>query len=373
MIKRLFLIVSSLLTITAFFACDQDHIFYKISQEVEATDPRIMGGPTAIVELGNALYSASKMGKTVHEYANDSWKRLPAPGGKILELATDTVSLFALIGEPMEPTRIMKYNGQAWEKVVDGDFETIKGAGDGTTGLIFASTKTTVSAYDGDGVEKKTMEPGKILMGAASLGGVYYLAVAEKGVFTYDGVDFSHNSETLALEAITGSTNKNTVGILVVGNEIVTVTRGGEILWGDSNKFQSAVSVGHYLTGAMSLWGTDQLLLIGIHQRSSTSTSTDLGYREIALKNGALPRDKDDPAKVKIINWYKPGASREQDDHSPSTLSNEDKYDSTIGIHVVTDIVQAKDSKGTLFAATARNGLWSYRSRDGSDVWNAEE
>jgi hypothetical protein len=351
MIKRLFLIVSSLLTITAFFACDQDHIFYKISQEVEATDPRIMGGPTAIVTLGDALYSASRMGKTVHKYEKDSWQRLPSPGGKILELATDTVSLFALIGEPMEPTRIMKYTDPTWEKVADGDFETIKGAGDETTGLIFASTKTKVSAYDGDGVEKKTMEPGKILMGAASLGGVYYLAVAEKGVFTYDGVDFSP-------EAITGSKDKNTVGILAVGNEIVAVTRGGEILWGDSNKFQSAGSVNHYLTGAMSLWGTNQLLLIGIHQGSSTSTSTVLGYREIVLENSALPAQ---------LSLYKPGS------HSPSTVSNEDKYDSTIGIHVVTDIAQAKDSKGTLFAATARNGLWSYRSRDGSDVWNAEE
>jgi hypothetical protein len=357
MIKRLFLIVSSILIITTFFSCDQDHIFYKISQEVKATDPRIIGGPTALVELDKKLYSASRMGKTIHKYENNSWSHLPSPGGKVLELATDTVSLFALIGEPMETTRIRKYDGLVWTDVKSDNFETIKGAGDGGTGLIFASTKTAVNAYDGNGDLKGTMTPGSILMDTAYLEEVYYLAVAEEGVFTYNGVDFSS-------EAITGSIDKNTVGILVVGNDIVTVTRGGEILWGDSNGFKSASPVSYRLTGAMSLWGEGQLLLIGIHQGYSTSTATVLGYREIVLENGALPRDKDDLAKVKI-NWYKPGS------HSPSTVSNEDKYDSTIGIHVVTDIAQAEG--GTLFAATTKNGLWSYRSRDGSDVWNAEE
>jgi hypothetical protein len=32
---------------------------------------------------------------------------------------------------------------------------------------------------------------------------------------------------------------------------------------------------------------------------------------------------------------------------------------------------QAKD--GRLFAATNKNGLWSYKGRGGKNVWNAEE
>ncbi|MDR0785091.1 MAG: hypothetical protein LBE74_04305 [Treponema sp.] len=350
MIKRLFSTILTILAVTTLFSCDQDHIFYKISQEVKPTDPRIMGGPTAIVQLGAKLYSTSRMGGTVHVYENDSWSRLPSPGGKILELATDNISLFVLIGEPMETTYIKKYDGTAWDEVVHGNFETIIGAGDETSGgRIFAATKTAVDAYDTGGLNG-TMSPGALLMGAAYLNGVYYLAVAEKGIFTYDGVKFSPS-------AVSGSVGKNTVGVLTVGNEVVAVTRFGEILRGDSSGFTVALSAGSYLTGGMGLWeenGTNTLLLVGLQ---GYSISTVLGYREIVLEQGALPK------KPSI---FKPGL------HSPSTVSNADKYDSTIGIHVVTDIAQAADSK-ILFAATTKNGLWSYRFRDGSDVWNAEE
>jgi hypothetical protein len=55
----------------------------------------------------------------------------------------------------------------------------------------------------------------------------------------------------------------------------------------------------------------------------------------------------------------------------PSSVNDDDRYSSTIGIHVITALHQAKD--GVLFAATTKNGLWSYRTHDGKVVWNAEE
>ncbi|MDR0643696.1 MAG: hypothetical protein LBG05_02110 [Treponema sp.] len=348
------------LTVLMFFSCDQDHIFYKISQEVKPTDPRIMGGPTAIVQLNGTLYCSSRMDMIVHIYENGSWST-SSPGGKILELATDSVSLFALTGEPMETTSLKKYDGSVWTEFAHGNFESIAGAGDGTDGLIFVATKTTVDAYDAGGL-KWTKSPGNLLMGAAYLNSIYYLAIAEKGVFTYDGTNFSPSAISILKEdkeepsgVVSVSEDKNTVGILAVGNEVVAVTRGGEILRGDLNGFKVALSSGYYLTGGMGLWtdGSNKLLLIGLQ---GYSTSSGLGYREIVLEGDALQEK---------ISLFKPGS------HSPSTVSNEDKYDSTIGIHGVTDIAQAQD--GTLFAATTKDGLWSYRHRDGADVWNAEE
>jgi hypothetical protein len=305
------------------------------------------------------------MGKIVHVYADGSWSRLPAPDGNILELTTDSVNLFALIGEPMEAARIKKYDGQVWAEIASGGFETIAAAGDGTTGLIFAATKTDVYAYDGAGGEKGTMSPGCPLMGATYLGGVYYLAIAEEGVFTYTDGAFSPSAVGGPVAPADGSIGKNTVGVLAVGDEVVAVTRTGEILRGDSNGFTSALSQGRYFTGAMGLWsnGTDNLLLVGLQ---GYSTNTALGYREIELTtDGSLSKDLDTDGSLKKLSLLKPGS------HAKSTVSNEDKYDSTIGIHVVTSLAQASDR--TLFAATTKNGLWSYRSREGSDVWNAEE
>ncbi|MDR0411638.1 MAG: hypothetical protein LBH75_06660 [Treponema sp.] len=359
MIKRLFLIF---LTGLALLSCSQDHIFYKISQEVEPNDPRITGGPTTIIQLGGALYSASRMGRTVHVYdkgADDSWRwnRLPPPGGKIIELAGDGKSLFALTGEPMETARISKYDGQAWTEIASGYFETIAGAGNGTEGRIFAATKTTVSVYPGaDGGFTEIATPEAMLMGAAYLNNVFYLAVAKKGVFIYDGGAFS-------AVAVGGSEGKNTVGILTVENEVVAVTREGGILRGDLNGFDVAGSIGSHLSGGMGLWkedgvdGVNTLLLIGLQDNPRYTTKV-LGYREIVLENGALPSGD-------TLEILEPG------EHSPSTVSNYDKYEITLRIHIVTDIAQAGDD--TLFAATTKNGLWSYRHRNGVDVWNAEE
>jgi hypothetical protein len=316
------------------------------------------------------------MGKTVHVYTNDSWSRLTAPGGKILELTTDSKNLFALVGEPMETTHIKKYNGQTWDEVAHGSFETIAGAGGGTTGIVFAATKTDVSAYDDAGNLKETMSPGSLLMGAAYLADTYYLAIAEEGIYTYDGTNFS--SSAVGAPAATpvgtdpaptdppagGSIGKNTVGVFIVKDEVVAVTRNGEILRGNSNGFTIALSSGYYFTGAMGLWknGADQLLLIGLQG----STLSALGYREVKLTaDGALSQDRESDGSLKKLSLLKPGS------HASSTVSNEDKYDSTIGIRVVTSIAQAGD--GTPFAATAKNGLWSYRIRDGAYVWNAEE
>ncbi|MDR3171287.1 MAG: hypothetical protein LBU17_06605, partial [Treponema sp.] len=140
----------------------------------------------------------------------------------------------------------------------------------------------------------------------------------------------------------------------------------GQLLYGDSNSF-TVTSSGYNFTGALALSQTKvneevpvHLLLLGIH--GSTSSTTH-GYREIVLNT-----DRTLPSNLGLNT---PGR-----DSDHSSVSNYDTYNSTLGKHPVISMLQAPDkidTHMTLFAATTKNGLWSYRSRNGEWQWNAEE
>jgi hypothetical protein len=123
----------------------------------------------------------------------------------------------------------------------------------------------------------------------------------------------------------------------------------------------------------MSLWADrdnqwrQSLLLVGIRSRG---TSIVNGYREIVLDQNGNPT-----TTIRI-----PG------EETPSSVRSRARYTASIGLHPVEAILQLPDisSGGPLdyraytsdpdweppiFAATSRNGLWSYRN----GTWNAEE
>jgi hypothetical protein len=85
------------------------------------------------------------------------------------------------------------------------------------------------------------------------------------------------------------------------------------------------------------------------------------GYLEMVLDNGKLTF----PPNIKA-----PG------NNSPTSVVNKAKYDAGIGTHPVESIYQLPRDftddpawEPPIFAATAKNGLWSYRKGE----WNVEE
>ncbi|MDR1143810.1 MAG: hypothetical protein LBK77_06285, partial [Spirochaetaceae bacterium] len=93
-------------------------------------------------------------------------------------------------------------------------------------------------------------------------------------------------------------------------------------------------------------------------QRSSGSYG--YGYRELRLPAGTGG----------IVT---PGSS------APSSVKIDSQYTSAIGDHAVTSIyvLNGSDSgdagRPIIFACTAKDGLWSYRTRDGEPQWNGED
>jgi hypothetical protein len=366
-------------------ACNQDHIFFSIAQEVDLVDPKINGTPTTPVELDGTVYVASKLGGTVHTYADGAWGGMAKqPGGHILALAVTEGYLFALTtfnGDPAGSVTLRSIglteiqNNGDWKTVgaprrsqslyaagtrvfvgVMTDTGTFKDD-DGTEAVVEVSS-TRVSGFEiWGGTEDATdlaclKEKTTFLTGAAFDGTTYYLAVNRPyahggGIYTFDG-------STVSNAAVSGSKGLDMAGILALGdNSVVGAARNGALLYGNSGGFTPLLT-GVTFTGAMGLWknesGEVRLLLLGAQ---GGSTSTTHGYREMALGS--------DGAFDAASRLSSPGSGEN------STITNADKYESSLRRHPVVGIIQAPDR--TLFAATVKNGLWAYRN----DEWNAEE
>ncbi|MDR3341848.1 MAG: hypothetical protein LBT14_03500 [Treponema sp.] len=344
-----------------FFSCNQDPIFYEISFEVKPLEPRIEGTPTTLVQCKDSFYVGSRFSETLYEYSDARWKTLPEqPGGPIIDIAAtdDPGTLYALTGNPGTLTLRKK------DMVTDSTWETIRNHADypvlqslyADATLLFLGAQKKIGDntyailyYDSENNTLQIVKEGtKLLTGAAFLGSTHYLATSGDGIIKV-------TDPASPDDAPADTAPNNIIGLVRVNSRIVAVSSDGYMLYSDSGAF-TPVSTGYHFTGALALWKKDevQLLLLGIH---GTGSSTTHGYREILLQNGELD--------LGTMGLRTPG------NEDPSSVSNRDIYNSTLGKHPVISMIQAPDT--TLFAATAKNGVWSYRQRDGEWQWNAEE
>ncbi|MDR1302532.1 MAG: hypothetical protein LBK43_08710 [Treponema sp.] len=341
--------LSVLLGALLFGACNQDPIFYGISLEVEPVDPRIVGMPSNIVAAAGKVYVASKFNESIHVYEGTGWQRIRGPGGQILELAATTNQVYALTGKPGSSslyTLDTSATNVDWKPVTSTykNIQSIYGAKDTLFACAMIDTSTFVMLWDVDETLQKLTGGSGFLYGAVNHGSDYYLATGT-GIYT-------RNGETLTL--VSGSGTEPVIGLITLKDMVVGVRRDGTLLYGDSSSFTQVKESGVTFTGAIAAWKkdneeTDALLLLGIQGGSTAATH---GYREILLSDGSLLSTD--------LGLRTPGKAE------PSSVSDYDKYYSSIGKHPIVNLYQAPD--GILFAGTTKNGLWSYRN----DQWNAE-
>ncbi|GHV96554.1 hypothetical protein AGMMS50293_28740 [Spirochaetia bacterium] len=419
------LIVLSLLVLGA---CNQDPIFYTISRGVALKDPRIPGGPANFTVFNrdysisggssslSVLYAAA--GKKIHWYAKPAddnsgvpgWDRadiaIEQPGGRIKYLAATDDYLYA-ISFPNENSlsSVLKRIGKSetsWTQLGFSDtaethrvLQTIYAA----KGILFIGAEregyNTFNIFYVDETDPtNTMKrltidtpPYSIreLNGAAFDGENYFLSINSSDIYQVPGTYFS--SAPKPEIKILSAGQVEFMNIISLENaipptlhKIVAIDRGGKLY---EMKYApgttdvtiepvkdgiNEVSMGTYATGALSLWRdpteatagnpspAPKLLLAG-KQDSFSSSSYANGYREFEIIADSLrvPRE--------------PGTY-------PSSVDNNERYKSTIGKLSVTHIFQVPysvDPEMILFASTQKNGLWSYRIRDNTPQWNAEE
>jgi len=343
-----------------------DPVFFAISQEVEPRDPIVKGSPVNILVFSNALYTAS--GKNVYRYKKATkWEKIIDQPNKgiITHLAVSGTSLYALYkSDNKKELEIWSFDGTDWNELdKNSKFCSMYGNG----GAIF------VGVYDGsykiffidenDNGKIKYLRDGE-LCGAAVNGTTNYFITKGNGAF------YSGNPNSGA-SLIQGSEGKNFTGIINYNGKIFSITRNGS-LYELSNTAATdkgiSFSNNHLSTGALAIYETNDsntpaLLLVGRQNtlNSTSDTSVYYGYLELEL-DSAGP---------------KAGASFKEPGTQPSSVDNSDRFQSTLGKQPVNHILQPPSSidntEKLLFACTQSKGLWSYRNRNGTWQWNAED
>jgi hypothetical protein len=375
-----------------FFACT-DPVFYTISQEVRATDARIKGTPTNIVNFDGYVYVASNVLFRYDGNANPllRWQVVPSPPGqKINHLAATHDYLYVLCSSGSGPGSTTLYRHEApftglnWEPV---NSAALSASGYPYLFSIYAddrqdSTQLFAGAWNGNGesdsptnyaifwADENSNSLKTLITGSGGLSGAAFDGT-NHFIATGYGIYVTNNSTPITVLEILGLGN-NFPGIIQLNNETVTVNRGGYLYTVTASMINPTYArVGYLATGALAAWydpdpaSTDpnpKLLLVGIQ---GSSGSSNYGYREMVLSGGDLSTATD-------TYPYVPGS------HSPTSVfsMNSARYETTLGHRPVNYLFQVPDTvdpERTLFAATVKDGLFSYRLRDGDWQWNAEE
>ena len=366
--------------IIALVSCN-DHVFHIISVEPPITDPLINGSPVNFVVFKNNVYAAS--GGSIYSYNGTNWNLIPSmPGGRIMQLAATDSYLYALCFQNSWEDSILKRSSSCenWEDVkgvTDGydRLQSVYAANDRVFIGARAQGDSYVILYIDEALNNdfKPLTPGgttetpeSMLCGVAydSDHAFYYLCTRGNTIFRMPAA--GKPVKLIADDTFTGIIN------LGIKNIIVAISRGGNLYnvnAGVNITVVSNISLGSRpSTGALAVWTdpantSNRLLLAGRQDRLDYAVDSGYtyGYMELELDSGGIKNGKD---------FTVPGIG------SPSSVDNYERYVSTIGKFPINHIFQAPkniDPDMTLFASTQKNGVWSYRERDGVPQWNAEE
>jgi hypothetical protein len=379
-------------------ACN-DSVFYAISQEVKPIEPRIKGVPTNFALMDGRMYVAA--GNTLYSYNDDKpyWKTETSPGGNILQLASLGGYLYALCSTDQNIDRqivLRCFDKGNWRQIeVPFEFnklQNIFSAGDALFLLATARNTTIIDVFytifyinlsNPITVNKflftNTDNDAGELSGAAynNANGAYYLSTKNKGVYKINS--FNEDAKLIKYQNSNNEEiNINFMGIINLedkNNTVFLIARNGEAYTiDDSIKKIENVSMRKLATGSLAIYrepplpGTapsenPKMLLLSGRQDSLTFSSTygySYGYMELELDENGI---KDGS------NFIEPGIN------NFSTLTNNERYQSTIGKQPVNYILQVPyeiDKNMILFASTQKSGVWSFRERDNTFQWNAE-
>ena len=198
--KKISILIFAILLI--FVSCEQSPIFYHISQEIKLDDPTIGGKVYSIKKLGDTLYAANEV-LNYKSVSDSRWQKM-STSFKVVNIAVDNNSLYALGNPSGETFSVYLYKDNNWEKITDGVsylFDDNAGKAyfvkDVTTGTgDDASTKATVYKLADENfseIENPNIISGEKIKAAVNLlGSTYFLentasAVSNNKIYIGDG------------------------------------------------------------------------------------------------------------------------------------------------------------------------------------------
>jgi hypothetical protein len=324
-------------------SCAQSPIFTMIANEVEPKEPLVNGSPSKLVSVGSDIYTAN--GKLWKYSDSSGWSRVPDVPSNIYDIASGGGALYLLRvsgGDTAVYLGNSKLENSSEYDMIQGLYSDSANSG----GSVYAGAKK--SGSDDYAILKVSSSSlsferaiGSPLTGVAGA----YFATAISGI--YSGSTLVSGSSGYSIAGIIDTKTGDGV-IAVTGNGRILEVKGNNITAHDSGSYPS-------FTGALAIYKDANrnitLLLLG-----SKSGIYDLGYREMKLDGNFV--------------LSSPG-----DNIPNSTVSDRDKYQSTLAKCAVNSLIQVGNTTGgpdglpLIFASTQKDGLWSYRDNE----WNAEE
>jgi len=395
MLKNKFVFVTVILSgLLVVFSCNQDPIFFKISNETLPKKPRVQGGPTNIVEFTrNSIPTMYVASGSIHWYNRYGWDSssgyIPPLSGRVIGLAATKDHLYALsISDTGVIATLWRIGptDPSWGvpiPILDSTYILIQTIfADPSTDKLFAGARNN-KGNDYGILYASTSLPGlrllkgstEMLTGAANetnnASGNYYLSTGFPDTGKKGGVYKVDSSLSSIAQPLFG---KNIMGMIKLEGtgttiKIYAIERENGMLYmattsGGVISTNLAAAPSKWSTGAMSLWedGSYRMLIVGIQgglYSTSTSSSFKHGYVEFYLNTD------------NTLDYFRP-----RNDPPTITVANSDQYQGSLGKHPINFIHQtstAVDPARLFFASTQTAGLWSYKLRSGVWQWNAEE
>jgi len=380
-----------LITVLFSFTTCNDPIFNMIARETKIEEPLIKGSPTNFVlfteiDEEDENIKTEKMfvasGRNLWSYNDGNWSSEKLDMHIIQIAATDNF-LYVLCYKDTDKAvvRELRRRGASEKNWTTLEFDTggfnnlhsIYSAGQ----LVYIGSqgsqkdnadKFAIISINDTGTSVKVTDDGDALLIGAAYNGIPFL-------LTRTGILVDGTMRTMD--------NPNFMGIIALpDNTVVAINRNGNLYevssTGINTEALATFNDNRRTTGAMAIWEdkddpSKQLLLVG---RGDTSYSTISGYT-----HGYVELLIDETGNIGSNIYREPGPYDKDIDKTNfpttihTTVDDRKQYYSSLGTNPVNFIFQIPETvapEKILFAATQRNGVWSFRDRDGVPQWNTE-
>ena len=226
--KKLSLLILALILV--FTSCQQDHIFYDISQEIQLDKPSIGGKVASIKKAGDYLYAINGM-LNYKSIEDKRWSKIEAPVEQISSMAIGNDTIYILSGNTVYAANLK--NGEissTWNKCETNVTRLFDNQG-GTVYIVKdeklfkIDDKTEINPTLVDGAEAKNVVAAVSLSGVDYFFGTTACTVSENNFYFASGTEIKYGNNPASLKTV--STNFSATSMTIFENNIYVGTESG--------------------------------------------------------------------------------------------------------------------------------------------------
>ena len=258
--KKLSLLILALILV--FASCQQDHIFYDISQEIQLDKPSIGGKVASIKKAGDYLYAINGM-LNYKSLEDKRWSKIETPAEQISSMAIGNDTIYILSGNTVYAATLKNGKASSFESYKEG----VSRLFDNQAGTVYIvkdeklfkiDDKTEINPTLVDGAEAKNVVAAVSLSGVDYFFGTTACTVSENNFYYANGAEIKYGNSPASLKTV--STNFSATSMTIFENNIYVGTESGAFVATIKDN-DGSLSTFSYLSGnAESAFGDREVL-----------------------------------------------------------------------------------------------------------------